>query len=103
MNIPASCPIFCVKRSSISWDFNEFGTGISVPTPALSLSRTLVSTFPLYTQKHSFNFQVIKPSWKAVCLEESTNLNMKHISYMESYSGIQFNILARSLKISEIE
>jgi len=28
---------------------------------------------------------------------------MKHISYMESYSGIQFNVLALSLKISEID
>jgi hypothetical protein len=103
LNILASCPSFCVQRSSISWDINEFGTGISVPPPALSLSRALVSTFSLCTQQHCFNFQVIKSSWKAVCLEESTNLNMKHFSYMESYSGIQFNVLTLTLKISEIE
>ena len=28
---------------------------------------------------------------------------MKHISYMESYSDIQFNVLTVTLKISEIE
>jgi hypothetical protein len=28
---------------------------------------------------------------------------MKHVSYMESYSGMQFNVLACSLKISEVK